>query len=249
MNYVKQGWDESKRVINEINELYSFEQVVELLTTTYYYKDYFGRAKNRTMLKNNPKLYKSIYHYTDVLKNVLNNQGTYKGWYNFKYRMKFIVENKCDIESLKCDCGKKYNWTKYCRYCPEPKNSWEGRTHTNSTRKKQRISTLQYLEKTKGQVVPRYNINSIPLIENKSYELGITDIQHAENGGEYYIKELGYFVDGYSKEKNIVIEVDESYHFDSNGKLKEADIHRQQEIENLLGCEFIRIPYNDRIHT
>lgn len=245
MNYVKEGWESSKNILNEIDELYSIDETIELLNTTYYYKDYFGRAKNRTMLKNNPKLYKSIYHHTKTLEDILSTQGTYKGKYNFKYRMKFLVEYDANIENLKCECGKRYNWTNYCRYCPEPKKTWVGRTHTNHTKRKQRISTLKYLNSVNGQTIPRYNINSIPLIENKAKELGITDIQHAENGGEYYIKELGYFVDGYSEERNIVIEVDEPHHFDSNDELKQDDINRQTEIENLLGCEFVRIRYND----
>lgn len=38
-------------------------------------------------------------------------------------------------------------------------------------------------------------------------------IQHAENFGEFYIKELGYYVDGYDKENNIVYEWDEKWHY------------------------------------
>lgn len=66
-------------------------------------------------------------------------------------------------------------------------------------------------------------------------------IQHAMNGGEFYVKELGYWVDGYDKENNVVYEYDEKHHFDKNGNLKEKGMIRQQEIENLLNCKFIRI--------
>jgi hypothetical protein len=90
---------------------------------------------------------------------------------------------------------------------------------------------------TGGQMFPNYNKNSIKVIEQKAKELGILDLQHAENGGEFYIKELGYWVDGYSKEKNIVIEYYEKYH----NNIKERDIRRENEIINLLGCEFIVI--------
>jgi very-short-patch-repair endonuclease len=65
------------------------------------------------------------------------------------------------------------------------------------------------------------------------------NFQHAENGGEYYIKELGYFLDAYDLEKNVVLEIDESHHF-RNGKLRKKDIIRQEEITNFLGCKFIR---------
>ena len=60
---------------------------------------------------------------------------------------------------------------------------------------------------------------------------------HAENGGEYYIKELGYWVDGYSPNKNIVIEYYEKYH----KQQKERDRQRKEEIIKLLNCEFIEI--------
>ena len=40
---------------------------------------------------------------------------------------------------------------------------------------------------------------------------------------------------------NIVYEYDEKHHFNSDGILKEKDIQRQREIEEFLGCTFIRI--------
>ena len=108
-------------------------------------------------------------------------------------------------------------------------------------RKNLRLAAIRNIEKRAGQISPNYNPNSISIIEQKADELGITDLQHAENGGEFHIKELGYWVDGYSSEKNIVIEVDEEYHFDVNGKLKQKDIQRQVEIIKELNCKFIRV--------
>jgi len=243
MGYVKDGWDKIKDELSNIDEFYTIKQTIHLLNTDYYYKNYFGRARNRTMIKRNPKLYKSIYEHTDILETTFKKYNKYKGWYNFKYRMVFLVDNGGDINTLKCECGRTYNWTKYCRFCPNPKKTWLGKTHTDVTKKIQRISTLQYLSKTNGQLTPRYNINSIPIIEAKAKELGITDLQHAENGGEFHIKDLGYWVDGYSKEKNIVIEYDERHHF-RNDKIKVKDIQRQNEIETHLNCKFIRIRCN-----
>ena len=240
MNYVKEGWSKIKNNIESIDELYTFDETKNLLLTDYFYKDYFGRARNRTMMKNNPKLYKSIYHYSEILENVLKKEGRDKGWYNFKYRMIFIVEKDGDVESLRCQCGYTYNWTTYCRKCPEPKKTWAGRTHSSKTKKKQRISTLNYLEETRGQLAPRYNIHSIPIIEKYGNDNDY-NFQHAENGGEYYIKELGYFLDAYDRDKNVVLEIDETHHFNSNGELKARDLIRQREIENYLGCKFIRI--------
>jgi hypothetical protein len=115
-------------------------------------------------------------------------------------------------------------------------------------RKKQRLITVEKIEKqicNGGQITPAYNINSISILEEVAKKLGIKDLQHAENGGEYHIKDLGYWVDGYSKEKNIVIEIDEQHHFNKDGSLKEKDIIRQREIEELLKCKFIRIKYEN----
>lgn len=91
---------------------------------------------------------------------------------------------------------------------------------------------------------PNYNINAIPIIEEYGKQYGY-NFQHAENGGEYYVDGLGYYLDGYDKEKNVVIEIDESHHFNKDGSLKKRDIIRQEKIEKLLGCKFIRIKYEN----
>lgn len=93
-----------------------------------------------------------------------------------------------------------------------------------------------------GQVYPFYNPNACKLIDEYGKQNGY-NFQHALNGGEHYIKELGYWVDGYDKEKNVVIEIDESHHFDRNGQLLKKDIDRQKEIEDFLRCKFIRLNY------
>ena len=118
---------------------------------------------------------------------------------------------------------------------------WYGKQLSAEHKLKLRLANISYNNLKYGQIYPNYNKSSISILENKAKELGITDLQHAENGGEFYIKELGYWVDGYSKEKNIVIEYDEPHHYNSNGELREKDKIRQQEIEKLLSCKFIRI--------
>jgi hypothetical protein len=114
--------------------------------------------------------------------------------------------------------------------------------HSDETIRKIRVKTLERLEQTKlkgCKLYPAYNSKSIPFIEKYSNEHGYK-IQHAENGGEFHIKELGYWVDGYDKEKNVVIEYDENYH--NRQKLK--DVVRQNEIINYLKCTFIRLNEN-----
>lgn len=238
-NYVKDGWDKLKDSISNDVSIMSLENTKSSLISDGYYKKFFGKAKNRTMMKENPVLYKSVYAHTHLLEDTFKSQKSYKGNYNFTYRLMFITDRNCDIESLKCKCGKSYTWNRYCRRCPEYHNTWSGRIHSRETKKKQRVGAINYIESLSGQVVPRYNKSSIKLIEEYGKKHGYK-FQHAENGGEVHLKELGYFLDAYDKDKNVVLEIDEDRHF-SLGKLKKSDVVRQSEIEHTLKCKFIRI--------
>jgi hypothetical protein len=111
-----------------------------------------------------------------------------------------------------------------------------GKLYSVESIRKMRLSTLKLLENTVGQISPRYN----PIACNAIDEYGKLHgykFQHAENGGEFYIKELGYWVDGYDKEKNTVIEYYEPYHDKPLNKIR--DEKRQEEIINFLNCNFI----------
>jgi hypothetical protein len=93
-------------------------------------------------------------------------------------------------------------------------------------------------------LVPFFNRKACKIIDDYGIKNGY-NFQHAMNGGEYYIKELGYWLDGYDKDKNVAIEIDERHHFDVTGELKNKDIIRQKEIEQFLKCTFIRIKFDD----
>lgn len=244
MNSTKQHWSKVKEELTLI-EPYSYQETKAILEENDLYKKYTGKAKNRTFIKENPRLYKSVLYHTSKLEQVFKEQGTYKTAYNLTHRLKFIVEIDRDLEALKCKCGAKYNWTKYCRLCPDPKKNQLGKPHTEETKKKMRISTLNYLKELKGQLAPRYNKDSIPLIEEYGRINGYKFI-HAENGGEYFVKELGYFLDAYDPVAKVALEVDESHHFNKDGELSARDVTRQKQIEKVLGCTFIRIKY-DRV--
>ena len=113
--------------------------------------------------------------------------------------------------------------------------------------KKIRLSFLKRIKENKNngyQIKPNFNKSACQLFDDISIKENI-HIRHAMNGGEYHIKELGYWLDGYDKENNTVYEFDEKYHFDKNGNLSEYDLIRQQEIEYVLKCKFIRINYKE----
>ena len=106
----------------------------------------------------------------------------------------------------------------------------------NEIRKKLRLITIEQRKKMFGNHHPMYNPNSIPIIEEFGKKHGY-NFQHAENGGEYHIKELGYYVDGYDKEKNVVVEYMEKHH----NRQTEKDEQRKQEIIDFLGCKYHEI--------
>jgi protein-arginine kinase activator protein McsA len=90
----------------------------------------------------------------------------------------------------------------------------------------------------KGKFKPCYNPKACKIIEEYGKQHGY-NFQHAMNGGEYYIKELGYWVDGYDKEKNVVIEYQEKHHNITYWKVR--DKKRKNLIIQLLDCKFIEI--------
>ena len=236
-DYVKRGHKRISDELDQITELYSKTETINMLSSDMFYKTLYGRGKFRTLIKSNPKLYKSIYLHSSELERMMPEKGSH----NFTHRLEFLVDRGADIENLNCKCGSVYTWTSMCRYCPIERGNRSGTTMSDVTRQKCRVSALKSIAKQKGQLMPRYNVESISIIEEYGKDHGY-NFQHAENGGEFHIKELGYFVDGYDVKLNVVLEIDEPHHF-KHGKLRERDIIRQREIEDFLKCKFIRIKY------
>ena len=116
--------------------------------------------------------------------------------------------------------------------------AWKGKHLSKEHKKKCSIATCKYLIKTHGG--PRYNKSAIHILEQIAKEHG-WNIQHAENGGEFYTG-IGYFVDAYDKEQNVVLEYDEPAHYEDveNNILREKDLKRQNEIIEHLHCEYWR---------
>ena len=115
----------------------------------------------------------------------------------------------------------------------------KGRTLSIEHRRKIRLGVIKARSKHQ-KLYPNYSPEACKLFEKINKELKLNG-QHAENGGEYLIKELGYWVDYYEPDLNLIIEYDEAHHFNAQGKLRERDKRRQREIEKKLNCIFIRI--------
>lgn len=129
------------------------------------------------------------------------------------------------------------------RYAKFRKNVSSGnkkRYENKDEREKTRLATLKSVEKKYGQIRPFYNDSGCEIIRwlNMYYDF---NFKHAENGGEYFIKDLHYWVDGYDENKNIVVEIYERTHYNRNGELKEKEINRENRIINYLNCKFMRV--------
>ena len=111
--------------------------------------------------------------------------------------------------------------------------------------RKMRVGMIKHIEENNGGCHPMVSKKACIFIDNFSYAYGY-NFQHGLNGGEYKINELGYFVDGYDKERNVVIEYDEIHHFNVDGTLKQKDIIRMNDIKEILNCKFIR--YNEKLN-
>lgn len=137
----------------------------------------------------------------------------------------------------------KYN--KACSSCTQKVFS-TGRKQTEETRRKKRLATISYILKKKGQISPAYNLNACKLFEEINSKFGWNG-QHAENGGEFYIEDLGYWVDYYEPNLNFVIEFYEKHHTRYN--FIEKDKIRESEIVKKLQCKLVIIKESDDMQT
>lgn len=117
-------------------------------------------------------------------------------------------------------------------------NPFYGKKHSEKTKKILRLKFRKRMEEKYGinGACPMYNIHACEIIEKYGKENGYS-FQHALNGGEFYIQDIGYWVDGYDKNKNVVIEYYEHRHKRKNEVKR--DLHRISEIKNTLKCKII----------
>jgi len=103
----------------------------------------------------------------------------------------------------------------------------KGKIVSKDTKKKMRISAINYVKKITGILHPRIGQNENLILDLLERELKHKIIRQ--------FKIEGYFLDGYIPELNLAIEVDE------RPKIKEKDLERQKAIEKILNCKFIRV--------
>lgn len=117
--------------------------------------------------------------------------------------------------------------------------------------KKEAFSTSAYKRKKSDAIlrqiqlhgfVATFNPIACRLIDEYGKQNGY-NFQHALNGGELYLKDVNYWVDGYDKDKNVVIEYYEKQH----KYRKQKDDTRLSEIKNHLQCKFIILHENGKV--
>lgn len=156
------------------------------------------------------------------------------------------------------------NSPRYGKSCSEEtrqklRDAWERRRLENKcgykasseTKRKLRIAAIKRMQKQSKageRVVPSFNFAGCEYFAkfDKFYK---TNGQYATNGGEFHIKELGYFVDYYNPDLKLIMEWDEEYHY-KGGKLSKKDLDRQREIElHYSQFLFVRIRESDIIQN
>jgi len=164
--------------------------------------------------------------------------GSLGGMYNKKLseeaKIKISLRHKGKIVSKETRIKISQSRIEYYKKHP---NSRKNIKVSSESKRKMRLSAIARINKKLAggvQIFPSYNTQSIYHIEQYAKENGLC-FQHAENGGEFYIKELGYWVDGYDSANNTVIEYYENRH----KYTKEKDEQRMIEIIEFLKCKFI----------
>jgi hypothetical protein len=171
----------------------------------------------------------------------------------FEHRRKPTICKGCGIEfSIPGEPNMKYH-NQECYFINGLKGTFQtghtlnkGKTHSQIT--KDKIATSHRINRSqliKGTIqFPNFNPHACKVIEDYGKENGY-NFQHALNGGEFHIRQLGYWVDGYDIDKNVVIEYYEKHH--STPKWEEKDKKRMKNIIETLKCKFIIVYYNKKI--
>lgn len=125
----------------------------------------------------------------------------------------------------------------------DTQNPFHGKTHTNEARRKMRIAACKrVLELQRNDKDGR--INNIGLKEGEYFdsiekERSWNGIYYKKSKKQFLVENIGYFVDYYEPNLNIVVEYDEPRHY-VYGNLKVKDTKRMIEIKNYLRCKFFR---------
>ena len=105
-----------------------------------------------------------------------------------------------------------------------------------------RLRIKEQLEKYGIIPLPNFNIKACEYFKKFDEEHNTKGRYALYGGGEYYIKELGYWVDYFNPDLKLIMEYDEPRHYLTDGSLRLRDITRQTEIQSLFSeFQFLRV--------
>jgi hypothetical protein len=254
-DYRKRGWEKSK--INLTEDYYTKIETINILLKNDYYLNFFGKAKNRKLLKENPKLYSSIYHHTMFMDSFNKNNN------KLSVRILTIVKYGGDVTNIKCKkCKENFTTFNYkifdfntlCYDCFHynnenkfPKMGWFKNNYGDGWKKeyKKYIKENALRLNNNNQGFSKISQKIFWLIYEKLELNEQKECYFKELNSEYYINHNNsfYFID--FKCGNKLIEFDGVYwHKDS----QEKDIRRNKTYEK-LGFKLLIINENDLINN
>lgn len=147
----------------------------------------------------------------------------------FKNKNLLIKRNKKISETLK---GREFSK----KTIQKMSKAREGKTHLPETKLKMRKSAIKRVFLGNGKL-PAYNKQACEIFKQFDLQNNTKGRFAIYGDGEFYIQELGYWLDYINFDLKLIIEVDEKHH----RKQQEKDLIRQQEIQNFYpDFKFVR---------
>ena len=272
----KKSYQNNIAKLSEITQTISKEELnIFFNKIETHYTTFLGKARNRTLIKQHPNVYKSLFVHTDFLKVLWNHNSKEKksripfsfrvltaGKYNFNFERKYY-----------CRCGKSVCFMKNTQtvkehgYCKEPGcrispntidhyiytyGDIEGQKKWNETLNKT-FNNPEWLEKF--SLSQRLAYQKRKNREDTNFHaMGLNEesllnkqetIDNCKIIRDFTV--AGYYPDGYCKETNTIYEVYEKYH--NYPEQKKHDIKRQKIIQDTLKCNFVIIYDNEHRHN
>ncbi len=206
--------------LNQITKLYTKEQLIEKLNTiNFNYTKYIGKSKNRTMITDDPILYKSLLEHTKFI-----DERKLYGDKHVPLTLRLLIAGKLKFNLLEnhyCNCKSRLSFDhskldfskKFCDRCLPV--GYPGR-----------MSLKKSIERNGQIACPNKGKNEKQLLDQQEI------IDNCKIDRNFQI--IGFYPDGYCHETNTIYEIYEPYH----KKKIDYDNKRRQQIIEHLKCNF-----------
>jgi len=268
----KKAYQKNITKLNEITQIISKEKLnIFFNKKETHYTAFLGKARNRTLFKMYPAVYKSLFVHTDFLKEFWNHDiKARENKIPFSFRVLTAGKHNFNFErKYYCRCGKSICFMKHAQevkehgYCKEPgcrisPNTIEHYLYTYGNVEGQK-KWNEVLNKTfnNSEWKEKYSLTHRLAYQKRQnrkdtnfHAIGLNEesllnkqeiIDNCKIIRDFTV--AGYYPDGYCKETNTVYEVYERYH--NYPKQKERDTIRQKIIQDTLKCNFVIIYDNE----